>query len=272
MELAPTWERGETAVMLLIENHGRVRVATLNRPEAKNAFNEALYDATTEALLSAAADPTVAVVVVTGTGDAFSAGTDLLEMAARMGGDFQEGEHGFMGMIDALIAFPKPLICAINGLGLGIGTTIIGFADLVVMSKAARLKCPFSSLAVAPEAASSFTFPRLIGRQNATWALMSSEWMSAQACYEMGLAWKLTEPASLMSETLEAAQVLASKPISSLIEIKRTIVAPLAAEIDAARERENAAFVRLMGKPANIEALSAFAEKRTPNFAGIDAP
>ena len=258
--------------MLLIENHGRVRVATLNRPEAKNAFNEALYDATTEALLGAAVDPTVAVFVLTGTGDAFSAGTDLLEMAARMGGDFQEGTHGFMGMIDALIAFPKPLICAINGLGLGIGATIIGFADLVFMSEAARLKCPFSSLAVAPEAASSFTFPRLVGRQNATWALMSSEWMSAQECLDMGLAWRLTEPDSLMSETLEIAQVLAAKPISSLVEIKAAIVAPLATEINAARERENAAFVRLMGKPANIEALTAFAEKRTPNFEGIDAP
>ncbi len=258
--------------MLHIEDHGRVRVATLNRPEAKNAFNEALYDATTEALLTAATDPMVAVFVLTGQGDAFSAGTDLLEMAARMGGEFQAGTHGFMGMIDALIAFPKPLICAINGLGLGIGTTIIGFADLVVMSTVARLKCPFSSLAVAPEAASSFTFPRLVGRQHATWVLMSSEWISAQECFDMGLVWKLTEPDSLMATTLDAAQTLASKPISSLVEIKRAMVAPLRAEIDAARESENQAFQRLMGAPANIEALQAFAEKRVPNFAGIDAP
>ena len=258
--------------MLLIEDHGRVRVATLNRPEAKNAFNEALYDATTDALIDAATDSQVAVFVLTGCGDAFSAGTDLLEMAARMTGDFREGKHGFMGMIDAMIAFPKPFICAVNGLGLGVGATMLGFADLVVMSTNAKLKCPFSSLAVAPEAASSFTFPRLLGRQHATWALMSSEWLSAQECFDMGLAWKLTTPAALLSTTLEAAQVLAAKPISSLIEIKATIVAPLTEEISAARERENQAFVRLMGKPANIEALQAFAEKRTPNFAGIDTP
>ncbi len=258
--------------MLIIENHGRVRMATLNRPEAKNAFNEALYDATTEALLAAAADSSVAVFVLTGSGDAFSAGTDLLEMAARMTGDFQAGKHGFMGMIDAMISFPKPFICAVNGLGLGIGATMLGFADLAIMSTSARLKCPFSSLAVAPEAASSFTFPRLIGRQHATWALMSSEWLTAPECFEMGLAWKIAPPEALLSTTLAAAQTLAAKPISSLIEIKRTIVAPFEGEIAAARERENAAFQRLMGAPANLEALAAFAEKRTPNFAGIDAP
>lgn len=88
----------------------------------------------------------------------------------------------------------------------------------------------------------------------------------------MGLVWKLTEPDSLMATTLDAAQTLASKPISSLVEIKRAMVAPLRAEIDAARESENQAFQRLMGAPANIEALQAFAEKRVPNFAGIDAP
>ena len=73
--------------------------------------------------------------------------------------NFTPGVHGFLGMIDALIAFPKPLIIAVNGLGLGIGATILGFADLAFMSTTARLKCPFTSLGVSPEAASSFTFP-----------------------------------------------------------------------------------------------------------------
>ncbi len=258
--------------MLETEDHGRVRLLRLNRPEAKNAFNEALYDATADALLLAAGDAAVAVLVLTGTGDAFSAGTDLLEMAAHSTGTFVGGKHGFLGMIDAMIAFPKPFICAVNGLGLGIGATMLGFADLVVMSTTARLKCPFSSLAVAPEAASSFTFPRLVGRQHATWALMSSEWLSAQECFDMGLVWRLAAPTDLMQATLDVAQTLASKPISSLVEIKRAIVAPLLEEIAEARLRENEAFVRLLGKPANIEALTAFAEKRVPNFEGIDAP
>ena len=115
--------------VLEIADRGRVRTLTLNRPEALNAFNEALYDACADALLEAAEDPAVAVVVITGAGRAFSAGTDLLEMAQmNTDPDFQRGRHGFPGLIDALSAFPKPLICAINGLGLGIGTTIIGFA------------------------------------------------------------------------------------------------------------------------------------------------
>jgi len=162
-------------VTLQIDDHNRVRTLTLNRPEALNAFNEALYDATAEALLAAAEDPEVAVVLLTGTGRGFSAGTDLAEMQARTTDpDFTEGKYGFRGLIDALSGFPKPLICAVNGVGVGIGATILGYADLAFMSSTARLKCPFTSLGVAPEAASSYLLPQLVGRQNAAWLLMSS--------------------------------------------------------------------------------------------------
>ena len=137
---------------LQIDDRNRVRTITLDRPDALNAFNEALYDATAEALLEAADDPTVAVVLLTGNGRAFSAGTDLLEMhAMSTDPDFVRGKHGFLGLLDALVEFPKPLICAVNGLGLGIGATILGYADLAFMSSTARLKCPFTSLGVAPE-------------------------------------------------------------------------------------------------------------------------
>jgi enoyl-CoA hydratase/carnithine racemase len=249
------------------EDSARVRTLTLNRPEALNAFNEALYDQLTEALLEAASDPSVAVVLLTGEGRAFSAGTDLTEMAERtLNPDFVPGAHGFLGLIDALADFPKPLVLAINGLGLGIGVTIIGFADLVFMSSTARLKCPFTSLAVAPEAASSYLLPLLIGRQNAAWTLMSSEWISAAEAHEMGLVWRVCEPAALLTEARKHAEVLASKPISSLIAVKRTMVAPLRAEIGAARERENQCFKDLLGGPANSEALTAFAQGRQPDF------
>lgn len=253
--------------MLRLDDHGRVRVLTLDRPDALNAFNEALYDATTEALRAAADDPSVAVVVLTGAGRAFSAGTDLLEMAARSTDpNFQPGKHGFAGMIDTLVEFPKPFICAVNGLGLGIGATILGFADLAFMASDARLKCPFTSLGVAPEAASSFTFPNLLGRQRATWMLLSSEWMDAQQCLEMGLVFKVCEPGELMDTTMAHAQVLAAQPISSLVESKRLITAAWRPHIDAAREGENKAFQKLMAGPANQEALRAFAEKRKPDF------
>ena len=174
--------------------------------------------------------------------------------------------HGFLGLIDALIAFPKPLIIAVNGLGLGIGTTILGFADLAFMSTTARLKCPFTSLGVSPEAASSFTFPALVGRQNATWVLMSSEWIEAEEAHSIGLVWKVTEPDALLPEARRYASVLAAKPISSLVHTKAAIVAPFREQLDAARARESASFAELMGGPANAEALAAFAEKRPADF------
>jgi enoyl-CoA hydratase/carnithine racemase len=256
--------------VLLVEDQARVRTLTLNRPEALNAFNEALYDALADALLEAAQDPTVAVVLLTGAGRAFSAGTDLLEMASiATDPNFVRGKHGFLGLVDALSEFPKPLVVAVNGLGLGIGTTVIGFADLAFMADTARLKCPFTSLAVAPEAASSYLLPLLIGRQNASWTLMSSEWISAAEAHAMGLVWKVCPPQELLTTARQHAEVLAAKPISSLVAVKSTITAPLRAEIAAARERENAAFAELMGGPANTEALTAFAEGRPADFTSL---
>jgi enoyl-CoA hydratase/carnithine racemase len=255
---------------LLVHDENRVRTLTLDRPEALNAFNEALYDATADALLAAADDPEVAVVLITGTGRGFSAGTDLLEMH-RIATDptFERGRHGFPGLIDALVALPKPLVVAVNGVGLGLGCTILGFADLAFMSSMARLKCPFTSLGVAPEAASSYLLPLLVGRQNAAWLLQSSEWVSAEEALAMGLVWRVCEPDDLLPEALRHAEVLAAKPVSSLVAVKRTMTAPLRAEIEAARERENAAFAELMGGPANLEALAAFADGREPDFSGL---
>lgn len=256
--------------MLQTKDHSRVRTLTLDRPNALNAFNEALYDATAEALLAAADDPGVAVVLLTGNGRAFSAGTDLVEMHARATDpDFVPGKHGFVGLVDALTDFPKPLICAVNGVGLGIGATILGFADLAFMSTEAKLKCPFTSLGVAPEAASSYLLPRLIGRQDAAWVLLSAEWITAEQAREMGLVWRVCEPDALLPEATRHAELLAARPISSLVAVKRTMTAPLRAGITAARQLENAAFAELMGGPANLEALAAFAEGREPDFTGL---
>nr|WP_170305988.1 enoyl-CoA hydratase-related protein [Mycolicibacter kumamotonensis] len=246
-----------------IEDDNRVRTCTLNRPDALNAFNEALYDATAEALLAAAEDPGVAVVLLTGAGRAFSAGTDLIEMQARINDpQFTAGKYGFTGLVEALADFPKPLICAVNGIGLGIGATILGYADLVFMSATARLKCPFTSLGVAPEAASSYLLPQLIGRQNAAWLLMSSEWVDANEALRMGLVWKVCEPQALLDEAGRHAEVLASRPISSLEAVKATMVAPMREEVAAATARENALFAELMGAQANAEALAEFTGRR----------
>jgi enoyl-CoA hydratase/carnithine racemase len=275
---------------LLIDDANRVRTLTFNRPDALNAFNEALYDETTVALRAAADEPDVGVVLLTGTGRAFSAGNDLVEMQTRISGaglaprvrganlaprvrganlaprvrgpDFAPGQHSFFRMIDALVDFPKPLLCAVNGLGVGIGVTILGFADLAFMSSSARLKCPFTSLGVAPEAASSYLLPRLVGRQNAAWLLMSSEWISAEEAKDMGLVWRVCEPDELLSVARQHAEILAAKPISSLKAVKQTMVAPMREDILAAVEREKALFVQLVGAAANADALAAFADRR----------
>jgi enoyl-CoA hydratase/carnithine racemase len=250
-------------VNLQISDANRVRTLTLDRPEVLNAFNEALYDATAAAIRDAAADPEVAVVLLTGNGRAFSAGNDLNEMQARITDPAfaDQGSH-FTAMIDALTDFPKPLICAVNGLGVGIGTTVLGYADLVFMSSEARLKCPFTSLGVAPEAASSYLLPQLIGRQNAAWLLMSSEWVSADEALRMGLVWRVCEPDDLLPTARRHAEILAARPIPSLIAVKQTIAEPYKPGTTAATERENAHFAELMGAAANADALAAFTDKR----------
>ena len=250
-------------MILQIDDQNRVRTLTLNRPDALNAFNEALYEATAEALQQAAADAEVAVVLLTGTGRAFSAGNDLKEMQARITDPemANQGSH-FTTMIEALTRFPKPLICAVNGVGVGIGTTILGYADLAFMSSTARLKCPFTSLGVAPEAASSYLLPQLIGRQNAAWLLMSSEWVSAQEALAMGMVWKVCEPDDLLAEARRHAEILASRSIPSLIAVKQSIVEPIRPDIAAATERENAHFAELLGGQTNAAALADFAAKR----------
>lgn len=257
-------------MVLQVTDANRVRTLVLDRPDALNAFNEELYDATAQALLDAADDPGVAVVLITGAGRAFSAGTDLLEMH-RIATDptFQRGAHGFTGLVDALVDFPKPLVVAVNGIGLGIGATILGFADLAFMAEGARLKCPFTSLGVAPEAASSYLFPQLVGRQDAAWMLLSSEWISAQEALRMGLVREVCAPDDLLPTTLRHAEILAAKPISSLVAVKRALTEPHRGAVRAARDRENAAFADLMGGPANLEALAAFAEGREADFTGL---
>ena len=250
-------------MILQVDDQNRVRTLTLNRPDVLNAFNEALYEATAEALRVAAEAPDVAVVLLTGAGRAFSAGNDLNEMQARITDPemANQGSH-FTAMIDALTRFPKPLICAVNGVGVGIGTTILGYADLVFMSATARLKCPFTSLGVAPEAASSYLLPQLIGRQNAAWLLLSSEWVSAQEALAMGMVWKVCEPEELLAEARRHAEILAARPISSLIAVKQSIVEPTRPDIAAATERENAHFAELLGGQANAAALADFTAKR----------
>jgi len=250
--------------MLETQDTGRVRLLTLDRPEALNAFNQQLYLELAGALETARDDDGISVVVLTGRGRAFSAGNDLVEMAAQIVGErSHSGVGGFPTLMDSVISFPKPFICAVNGLALGIGATILGHADLAFMSTNARIKCPFTSLGVAPEAASSYTFPTIMGRQQASWVLMSSRWFSAEECVEMGLALSVHQPEELLPAAMSHASELAELPLVSLMATKRLINAPHAEAISHARAGEDAAFAELLGGPANLAALPAFANKKS---------
>lgn len=249
--------------LILVDDADGVRTLVFNRPGQLNAFNQLLCTALCEALVAAEADDGVRVVVLTGAGRAFSAGTDLYELAEN--GDFR-GSPGdprnFDRVIDRLAGFAKPLLCAVNGIAVGLGVTMLGHADLVLMAETARLKCPFTSLALAPEAASSVTLPLLLGRQAATWMLMSSEWIDATEARSMGMAWKVVPEPAVLAETLDHARRLAAHPLTSLIASKRLISATFARSVSEGRQRENTAFDMLLRTPESRATVAAFATRR----------
>jgi enoyl-CoA hydratase/carnithine racemase len=250
---------------LRIEDIGRVRLLTLNRPDALNAFNDALYDAFREALARSAESEEVAVVVVTGAGRAFSAGQDLgeLERPKR----YPKGERrGFPPFIEALEAFPKPLIAAVNGIGVGIGLTMLPHCDLVLMAESARLRAPFVSLGVTVEAGNSYLLPATIGWQRAAHLLYTTSWLEAQRAVEIGLAYRSVPSERLLPQTLEIAAEIAGMPIASLVGTKKLLLDARLASVREAREREEVTFGSLVRGPANREAIAAFRERRPADF------
>ena len=153
-----------------------------------------------------------------------------------------------------------------NGLGVGIGLTVLLHCDVVLMASNARLRAPFVPLGVVPEAAGSLLMPAVMGGQPAAVALYTGEWISADAAVACGLALRVVEPDVLLAETLDLADRIAKMPVTSLVETKRLVIAGRIDAIRAARAREDRAFARMVGAPANVEALTAFLEKREPDF------
>ena len=242
-----------------------VRWLTLDRPEALNAFNTDQFELLAELFTEARIDENTRVVVLTGNGRAFSAGADLSGTApARPSYKF-----GFQGCIDVIIDFPKPFIVAANGLGVGVGATILGLADQAFMAETARMRCPFSALGLTAEACSTYTFPRLMGPQAAARFLMGAEWWTSEQCKAAGLVLDVFPDEVFIAEVTERAKNLAQLPIESLIATKALLMEPHREAMKVANRAENAALASLRGGPANIEALNAFREKREPNFASI---
>jgi enoyl-CoA hydratase/carnithine racemase len=258
--------------MLEVTDDARVRVLTLNRPEALNSFNDELYHTAGAALEAAEASNEVACVVITGTGRAFSAGQDLAEMgrlSANAHNDFGDAGPGFPHFLDTLAAFGKPVIAAVNGIGVGIGMTMLLHVDLAIISTTARLRAPFVPLGVVPEAAGSLLMPVVMGNQNAALKLYTGDWITAAEAVEYGLALRAVEPDQLMTETMDIARRIAKMPVASLSATKRIVVESRVDAVRAARAREDRTFTAMIGQPANMEAISAFLEKREPDFSKL---
>jgi enoyl-CoA hydratase/carnithine racemase len=264
--------------VISVEDADRIRLVTFRRPEARNAFDTALYGAVAEALDEAATRDDLAVVVLTGEGTAYSAGQDLAEMG-RLGNpsardeatQTEAEEHGFRRFIAAIETFPKPIVAAVNGVAVGVGTTMLPYCDIVLVSEAARFRLPFASLGVVPEAGSTFTLPVAMGRQAAAYAFFTAEWLDADQALACGLAWKICAPDALLAEARAVAASIAAMPVVSLVETKRLLIATRLDAARAARAREEEVFSRLTGAPANREAIAAFLEKRDPDFANLAA-
>ena len=259
--------------MLLVEDNNRIRTITLNRPEALNAFNDELYHLAGRALEEAADSDDIACVVITGTGRGFSAGQDLGEMG-RIGpgaqaSDFGDEGPGFPHFLDTLAALPKPTIAAVNGIGVGIGMTMLLHVDLAFISSTARLRAPFVPLGVVPEAAGSLLMPVIMGNQNAALKLYTGDWITAEEAVEYGLALKVVAPEELMDATMDVARRIAKMPVASLKATKQIVVDGRIDAIRAARAREDKTFQSMIGQPANMEAITAFLEKRDPDFSKL---
>jgi enoyl-CoA hydratase/carnithine racemase len=256
--------------MLDVVDDGRVRVLTLNRPDALNAFNNELYHAAGRALEEAAARDDIACVVITGTGRAFSAGQDLGEMSrvdTSAGGEsFGAEGPGFPHFLDTLATLPKPVIAAVNGVGVGIGMTMLLHVDIAFIASNARLRAPFVPLGVVPEAASSFLMPLVMGNQRAAVKLYTGDWISAAEAVECGLAVQAVEPDTLTETAMSLARRIAAMPVSSLRATKQLVINARIDAVRAARAREDAVFTKMVDQPANMEAISAFLEKRDPDF------
>ena len=242
--------------VLRIEDRDRVRVITLDRPDARNAFNDELYGGVRDALAQAAADDGISVCVITGAGPVFSAGQDLKGMAQVRSRE-DVARYGFVPFVDELAAFNKPLLAAVQGAAVGIGVTLLLHCDMVLASETARFRTPFTLLGIAPEAASSLLLPARIGPQAAAHMLLSSAWVDAQQALASGLIWRVCPPESLLDDTLAVAAEMAAMPLSSLVATKQLLIDARADAVNAAHQRE----VRVLGRLVK-ERLQAKTEKQ----------
>jgi enoyl-CoA hydratase/carnithine racemase len=253
---------------LLRQLEDGVLLLTLNRPRKKNAFDDPQWDALRDALRDAREDDGVAVVVVTGAGGDFSAGVDLASFGG--GPPREDGKpNGYYGLMEALVAFDKPLIAAARGVGVGIGATFLFHCDVVYLGESARLRLPFVALGLVPEGGSSYLLQQVIGARRAAELFYTAEWIDASRALESGIATRVLPDALLLDAALAKAREIARHPVSALRATKRTLKRAHEAGLRAALEAEDAGMSAQAGSPENVEAVRAFLEKRPPDFAKL---
>jgi enoyl-CoA hydratase/carnithine racemase len=247
----------------MIKTEIRERIATIElvRPDKKNALTSAMYAAMTGALAAAESEPGVRAVLIHGARDCFTAGNDLK--------DFLEGPSGAsqaLRFVSALSKVGKPVIAAVGGPAVGIGTTLLLHCDLVYAAPDARFQLPFVPLGLVPEAASSLLLPRVAGHQRAAAWLLLGQAFTADEAMAAGIVTAIVPQETLLERARAAAAALAALPPESVRLTKQLMKQPVAAGVAEQMAAEARLFSERLQSAEAKEAMAAFIEKRKPDF------
>lgn len=259
------------------ETAQRITTIRINRPDKKNALTDEMYYGLADALRAANADPATRVIVLTGTGDSYTAGNDIGSFVAQSNASKEDNarkpdgrdRHPVPDLLDALISVDKPTIAAVNGLAIGIGTTMLFHIDLVYASESARFAMPFVNLGVVPEAGTSLLLPRAVGRQRAAELFLFGDQFGPETAHECGFVNAILPADRLMPHVLEVAGKLAQKAPGAIRETKK-LMRQHSPELDAAMHHEARVFAAQLRTPESKEAMRAFAERRAPDFSAFE--
>lgn len=247
---------------ILTKIEDRILTITFNRPDKKNALTAAMYAKMVDAMVDANTNDDVRVILLTGNGDAFTAGNDLLDFRDNppLGADAPVSRF-----LRELVHAEKPMIAAVNGIAVGVGLTMLLHCDLVYMANGAGLQAPFVDLALVPEAASSLLLPARVGHARAAEIFMLGKTVGADEAVSMGLANAALAADELEAAALKAAQALAKKAPEAVKQSKRL----MRGDPEVLLERMNVEgqlFGERLQSPELLEAVTAFMQKREPNF------
>ncbi len=247
---------------ILVREADGILELRFNRPEKKNAILGAMYDTLTAALQDAAARPEVRAVLIGAEGDAFTAGNDIKDFLSMPGGLHDAPPARF---INAIATFGKPLVAAVQGAAVGVGTTLLLHCDLVYASPAATFSVPFVDLGLVPEAGSSLLLPQRMGHARAAALLLLGEAMDAASALAAGLLTAVVPAEDLHAHARAKALRLAAKPAAALAAT-RALMRGDPAALHARMRQEEAAFSQALASADAREAFAAFLERRPPRF------